>query len=146
MTTNTFTVGRDVSVVITHPYAPTGGRLDLQHVTGWNPEPQFKTDQVDRLDGRVLTQHLPKGWKGSLEIDRGNQVVDQFCQALEDAAFNNLPRVFGTVTYYIQEQDSSVSTYVLEDCAFKISGLGSFKMDDVVKQKIEVDASRRRKV
>ena len=143
--TNVYSVGRDCTVIIQHPYAPNGGRLDLQHVTGFNAEEEYTTTSVKRLDGTRLDDHLPNGWHGSFDVDRGNQQLDQLQQAIDDAYYNLGTRIRGTVTQYVQEQDGSVTTFVFSNVVFKFMS-GAWKDDQVVKQQVMFNASRRRKV
>lgn len=144
--TNNFSVGRDVTIIITHVLAGVGGRFDIQHVTGFNPEPHYTSPTVKRLDGIKLTRDLPDGWTAEIDVDRANQSLDEFCDAIENAYYNGIVAPYGSLTYYIQELDGSVSTYQLENASFKIGGLGSWKDDGKVTQKLSVSASRRRKV
>lgn len=145
MPSNNMNIGRDCQVVIIHPLAP-GGRLDLQHVTGFDAKNAMATAVSDRLDGKVLTAYLPKNWSGTFHIDRGNAVADQFNDALEAAYFNGVNVPFGQVYQYITEVDGSVSAYQFDDCSFMLGDPGSWKNDALVKQTLTFAASRRRKV
>lgn len=141
-----FSVGRDIQAVIQHPLAPNGGRLDLQHVTGFRAQPKHTQVSVKRLDGNRLTDALPDGWDGSFDIDRGNQNADAFCTALEENYFAGGPRVRGTITTYITETDGSVTTHLYQDCAMWLTNAGEWKDDAVVKMNLSFSAPRRRLV
>lgn len=145
MTTNLFSVGRDCTVVLTHPLAPNGGRLDLQHVTGFSANPEYTSPSVKRLDGIRLDQNLPNGWSGEFDLDRGNQQADLLADAIETSYFSGAPRLYGTLTQYIQEQDGSTTTFQFDNVSLKITQ-GSWRDDQVVKSKVMFQASRRRKV
>lgn len=146
MASNTFSVGRDGTAIIQHPLSPNGGRLDLRHITGFRASPSYSQLASISLKGITRTRAVPKGWGGEFDVDRGDQSVDLFCTALEEAYFNGLPFVYGTITVYIQEQDGSVSSFLFEDADLWVSDAGSYMADQVVKQKISFAAPRRRLV
>ncbi len=141
-TSTVFSVGRDCSAIVTHPLV---GRLDIQHVTGFHADPEYTSPQVKRLDGVKLTQHLPDGWAGEFEVERGNQAADALCSAIEDGYYVGGVRQYATLTQYIQEADGSTSTFQFDNVTLKFS-LGAWSQDQTVKQKIMFNASRRRKV
>jgi hypothetical protein len=143
---NEFNIGKQCTLVITHPLAP-GGRLDLSIVTDFDAKPTYKTLKVDGLDGLVRTKHLPETWEVSFGIDRANSAVDDFCAGLDTAYFAGSGLTpGGTVTQFITEVDKSQSTYLYENVAFMISDAGSWKGDSQVKQKISGTATRRRRL
>jgi hypothetical protein len=146
MATNDFSLGRATSIVLTHPLAQTaGGRVDLQHVTGFHATQTYNSPKVDRLDGVTLSKDVPKGWTFTIDIERGNQQVDLLQSAVETAWYTLGTAPYGSMTQYTQEQDGSVSTYQYDNVSLKIDS-GDWKDDAAVKQKITGTASRRRQV
>lgn len=139
-----FSVGRDGQAIINHPLA--GGRLDLRHMTGFRMQSSMAKLSSTSLKGLTRERSIPKGWTGEFDADRTDSTVDNFCTALEEAFFNNLPFVYGTVTVYINETDGSVSTFIFQEADIWVTDVGSYQADQIVKQKIGFSAPRRRRV
>lgn len=143
---NSFSVGKQCTLVIQHPLAP-GGRLDLSIITDFDAKPTSKDVMVDGLDGINRTQFLPQHVVISFSIDRANPAVDAFGAALEKAYFDGNGFVPSGVVYqYVDEADGSRSTYQYEGLALKVDDFGTWKGDSAVKQKITGHAQRRRLV
>ena len=93
MALNRFSVGRDTQLVVIGP----SGRVDLQHVTGFEARQLTKSVRVDRLDGHNMGAELPKGWEGTFDIERGNSAADDFIISVEQVYFNGGQPVLGTM-------------------------------------------------
>ncbi|MDR3538805.1 MAG: hypothetical protein P4L71_20080 [Acetobacteraceae bacterium] len=141
MATQDFTIGRSTRVVVVHALA--GGVLDIGNVTGFNPSQKTKEATVDRLDGVVLTKHLPGGWAGTIECDRRDQTVDEFIAAIETAYRNNVSIPFGQMYEYINEVDGSRTTWLYENVNFYLSNAGNRQADNVIKMTLGWTASWR---
>lgn len=139
-----FSVGRDGTAVINHPLA--GGRLDLRIITGFKASPSLAALSSTSLKGNTRSRHVPKGWTGEFDVDRADATVDNFCTALEEAYFNNIPFVYGTVTVFINEPDGSTSAFMFQEASLWVTDTGDFRADQIVKQKIGFEAPRRRRV
>lgn len=147
MPANTFSTGRDCTLVILGPDGRGGTtRIDLTHVTGFDCRQLTNAVRIDRLDGTHLAAELPRGWDGSFEIERGNSAVEDFIANLEQAwhASGELPG--STLYQYIQETNGSTSTFQFDAVVFKLTSAGSWKGDGAVRQRLEFHASRRKRV
>ena len=142
---NDFNIGKNCTVVINHPLAPSG-RLDLSIVTDFMAKSNTKDITVDGLDGINRTRFLPQHWDISIGIDRASAALDDFVAALDNAYFTSGSVPAGTVYQYVTEMDGSQSTYQFDDVVFKADGSGDWKGDGAVKQKLEGRCSRRRRV
>jgi hypothetical protein len=142
MPASNFSVGRDCQLVVIGP----SGRIDLTHVTGFESRQNTQQIRVDRLDGVQMGAELPKGWEGSFELERGSSAVDDFIAAAEQTFYTsgNVPTC--TLYQYVAEADGSTSTYQYDTVVFKLSGAGTWKGDQSVKQKLEFFASRRTRI
>ena len=140
MPSNNFSVGRDTTVIVQHAFV---GRVELKHVIGFHPKQETVAAAVSRLDGKHLTAHLPKGWSGTIEIEKGNAALDQFIGALETAYYNGVNVPTGQVYQYDTEVDGSRTTYQFQDCSFHMPEAGQRKNDATVKQSLAFNASRR---
>ena len=142
MPTNAFTLGRDCQLVVIGPQ----GRVDLNHVTGFDSRQQTHSVRIDRLDGTQLAAELPKGWEGKFDIERGSSTVDDFIAATEQAYYTTGQLAVSTLYQYINEADGSTSTYQYEGAVFKLSAAGAWRGDAPVKQRLEFFAARRVRV
>lgn len=138
-----FSVGRDCQLVV---IGPTGQRIDLQHVTDFHSEQMTADVQVDRLDGLNLFGYLPKGWRLSFTIDRGNSAADDLIAAIEQTWYSAGSTGTGTIYQYVQEADGSQSTYQFSGVPLKLADAGQWKGDSTVKQRIDGVASLRTRV
>lgn len=142
MSLTNFSVGRDTQLVVIGPL----GRVDLEHVTGFEARQITHSLRVDRLDGTPMGVELPKGWEGSFEIERGNSAVDDFIAAAEQQFFTGAFATPGTMYQYIAETDGSTSTYQYDAVTFKLASAGQWRGDASVKQRLEFFATRRRRI
>jgi hypothetical protein len=142
MALTAFSIGRDTQLVVMGP----NGRVDLNHVTGFESRQMTTPVRVSRLDGTQLAAELPKGWEGSFEVERGTSALDDFISAMEQGYYNGAGSAPGTMYQYITEVDSSVSTYQFDGVVFKLTSAGSWKGDSSVKQKLEFYATRKRRI
>lgn len=141
MATTDFTIGRSTRIVVVHPLA--GGVLDIGNITGFKPKQQTKTAQSNRLDGVLLTKHLPGGWSGTIEFDRRDPTVDEFIAAIETGYRNNVTIPFGQIYEYINEVDGSRTTWLYENVNFYLSDAGSRQSNSPVKMTLSWNASWR---
>ena len=142
MALTAFSIGRDTQLIVMGP----SGRVDLNHVTGFESHQITSPIRVNRLDGTQLAAELPKGWEGSFEIERGTSALDDFISAMEQDFYNGAGTAPGTLYQYITEVDGSVSTYQFDGVVFKLAAAGAWKGDASVKQKLEFFATRKRRI
>jgi hypothetical protein len=143
-----FNVGRDYQVVVTHPlWTGANNRLDLQIVTDVDVKPNPKMVTVAALSGVDYEVMIPGKYTGTITIERGNSVVDDF-QAIIDAAYyanaGTLP--YGSIVIYINEIGGNQTAYLYTDCTIHVTDLGSAKSDATIKQTLSFTASKRRKI
>lgn len=139
MSGSMFSVGRECQVVALGAY----GRVDLEHVTGFEGRQMTASVRVDRIDGVQLGAELPKGWEGHFDLERGNSAVEDFIAHLESDFHNGLSPAPGTLYQYINESDGSTSTYQYNNVVFKLASAGLWRGDASVKQRLEFFASTR---
>jgi hypothetical protein len=137
----TFSTGRDCSIVLIGPF----GRVDLQNVTGFDATQMTATIKVDRLDGVQMNAELPKGWSGSMDVDRGNNALDLLMAQEEVNWFDNGVYANSTMFQYVTEQGGAVTTFAYDNVALKLDA-GRWSPDASVKQKLTFTANRRRVV
>jgi hypothetical protein len=142
MALNNFSIGRDTQLVVIGP----SGRIDLQHVTGFEARQLTQSVRVSRLDGNQMAAELPKGWEGSFDVERGNSAADDMIAAAEQAFYNGEQPTLSTMYEYITEPDASTSTFQYDSVVFRLPSAGRWKGDASVKQKLEFYAARRRRI
>lgn len=142
MALTAFSIGRDTQLVVMGP----SGRVDINHVTGFESRQLTSPVRISRLDGTQLGAELPKGWEGSFEVERGTSALDDFISGLEQSFYSGSDVQSGTMYQYITEIDSSVSTYQFDGVVFKLTSAGTWKGDSSVKQKLEFYATRKRRI
>ncbi|WP_284944562.1 hypothetical protein [Acidisoma cladoniae] len=142
MPLNTFSIGKDCQVVVLGPF----GRVDLEHVTGFESRQITASVRVDRMDGTMLGAELPKGWDGSFDIERGSSAVDDLLAQIEQTYLSGGSVAPGTLYQYVDEVDGSTSTYQYNSVVFKLTSSGLYKGDASVKQKLEFYATSRSRV
>jgi hypothetical protein len=142
MPLNTFTIGRDCQVVILGPF----GRVDLDHVTGFESRQLTASVRVDRMDGTMLGAELPKGWEGGFDIERGSSTADDLLAQIENAYLSGGGVSTGTLYQYVDEADGSTSTYQFNGVVFRLSSAGAYKGDASVKQRLDFYATSRARV
>ncbi|PHV13709.1 hypothetical protein CSQ90_27065 [Janthinobacterium sp. BJB303] len=142
MPLNGYSVGRDLSLDIIGPNGP----VNLNQIVGFTAKPDVTDKKIKGLDG--ITRHLrfPDGWSGSFDLERQNNVVDDYFSTLEANYYAGLNESPATITETIQEVDGSVSQYRFLQVLLTLEDAGSFKGDDTVHQKVRFVAARRVKV
>lgn len=98
------------------------------------------------LNGRPIRKNLPDGWTGSFGYDRSSPVFDDYFAQAEDDFWNgaNAPTIY--IQQTMNELDGSVSQYRFEGVTLDFADGGNFKSDEKVVQKIDFEATSRRKV
>ena len=127
-------LGRDMTITVMHALAPSGGRLDLQIVTGFDSKENRKKIQVPGLDGRTRTAYVPESYDMTIETSRGNNEMDLFFSALDTAyrAGVNIPT--GAVYTTVLEADGSTTTTLYDKVSFTRNDSGKWTQDSDTKQ------------
>jgi hypothetical protein len=139
MALTTFNTGKDCQVVVLGPF----GRVDLEHVTGFESRQITASVRVDRMDGTMVGAELPKGWDGSFDIERASSSADDLVAQIEQSYLSGSMPAPGTLYQYVDEIDGSTSTYQFSGVVFKLTSAGLYKGDASVKQKLEFYATSR---
>lgn len=139
----TFNTGRDVRVVLV---AGDGTIVDMPNVISFDCAQETAAVKIDRLDGIQLPAEFPKGWTGTIELDRGSSGVDDLFALIEANWHNAGVYQVATLYQYITEGNGSTSTYQFDTVALKLTAAGSWKGDAPVRQRISFTANARRRV
>jgi hypothetical protein len=141
-TQGAFNTGRDITVVLIGPF----GRIDLANITSFTAKQETAMVKVDRLDGVQLMAELPKGWSGTIEVERGNAAIDTFFTLLEASWIDGGVYTVSTLFQYVKETNGSQSTFAYDNVGLKLDDAGDYKPDAAVRQRLSFGANRRRPV
>lgn len=144
MPVNSFNVGRDVSFNIYDTNSQS--IVSFSIVTGIDRKAEMSEVKVKGIDGIVRHAFIPDGWRGTIEVDRADASVDNWFAYLEELYFSGRNVLGGNIQETITEVDGSISQWIYDRVAFKLTDAGAFKGDSAVKMKIEFAGSRRRRV
>jgi hypothetical protein len=141
---NGFNTERDISLAIYDPI--TGSTQNFAIKTGWDRKQLTTRIQVKGLNGIVYYAEDPEGWEGSLDLERGSSVLDDFIASLENVYYTGGAINGSTIVESIGNPDGTTSQYRYEGCAFKLSEAGKWEKGAAVKQKLDFVCSFRRKI
>jgi hypothetical protein len=134
-----FNTGRDGSIVLRGPY----GRVNIPLVTSFDSKAEYAQISSEPLTGQTLSAALPKGWSGSIGMDRGSADVDRLFAQMEAAWLNNGAYVASDLFHAITESNGSTTTFHYTSVSLTLEEAGSFKGDAIVSQKIGFRANSR---
>ena len=140
LTQGSFSTGRDTTIVLIGPF----GQVQLDNVTGFEARQVIQALKVDRLDGVQLQADLPKGWEGSLDMDRASNSLDILMAGIEAQWFAGGNTVQSTMFQYIEEADGSTTTISYDNVCMRLDDAGAWRPDAAVRQRITWTANRRR--
>lgn len=141
MPMNNYSIGLDVSVDIIGSF---GSVQRFANVTHFDSKQETKQIKIVGINGRIDLLEIPNGWNGSIEIDRRNQVLDQYIALFEENYYNGVNILSASITQTIKEADGSRTQFSYTGVMFKMSDAGAWKGDEIVKQKLDWVAGRRR--
>lgn len=140
---NSFSIGRDVVIDVITP----NGILNLPvTTTGFEAKPEYNKIASIALDGINREAQIPKGWRGSVTLDRQNNAIDAFFAQQEAGYYGGQNVLTGTITETIQEADGSVSQYRYVGVSFSFDEAGKKTGDNKIEQHIGFFASQRQQV
>jgi hypothetical protein len=138
--TGNFNTGRDTTLVLIGPF----GRVQLDNVTGFEARQVVTAIKVDRLDGVQLNADLPKGWEGSLDMERSTNSLDVLMAGIEAQWFAAGNVVNSTMFQYVAEADGSTTVLAYDSVCLRLDDAGNWRPDAAVRQRITWSANRRR--
>ena len=144
MPVNNLSIGHDVTVTIFDVVSQS--IVSFPARTGFSAEPITKTINSEPLNGPPLFAEAPNGWKGTLDFDRTDPSIDIYFANYEATYYAGANPVSGTITQTIQEKDGSVTQFVFDGVAMKLSQAGQWKAAEKVAMRVDWNASTRRRV
>lgn len=142
MSINGLTVGRSIQINLHTP----NGELVIDTVISFNAKPDAIDKKIVGINGNVIPVIFPSGFSGALEIERTNNVLEQYWDQFEDGYYLGLNLLPSTITETITESDGSQTQYLYTNVMFKVDNLGAYSGNDTVKQSLSFMAGRRQQV
>jgi hypothetical protein len=140
MPTATFSLGKDVSVVV---IAPNGQRLDLSIVTEFTARQTIQNVKIMPLNGPPQAYHLPSGWEGTITIDRANGIADRAFAEIERQFWAGGSFGTGTIYQFVTERDGSQAGFQYNNATMHLAETGDWKAESQVRQTVSFFASTR---
>lgn len=134
-----YSIGRDVSIVIT---LPDGTQLRLGKVTSFEAKPDTTKTKIKGLDGVVDNLRFWEGWNLTLKTERRNPDLDNYFATLEANYWAGIGEKPCTVQETISEPDGSVTQWRYERVTFDYDP-GTWEADKTVSQTITGTAGKR---
>jgi hypothetical protein len=139
MPINNFSIGKDVSLVITTPRGP----LTLSGITDFSAKPIVSTLKSKDLSGITRHGYIPDGWELSFKLDRLDTTADDYWAQFEADYFAGLNQASGTVFESIREANLSVSQWQYLQFVLKLDSHGDYSADKKVEQSISGMATQK---
>ena len=139
MPINGYNTGRDVALDINMPNGP----VRLANITDFTSKEMTKSEESHGIDGVSRYQEIPKGWEGTIDIDRANSNADTAIAYLEGLYFAGLNVPASTIVETIQEPTGGITQWRYWGVQFKMDDHGSWKGDGKVTQKLGWKSSGR---
>ena len=142
MPSNSFTVGRDISLTIVTP----SGVLTIPGLTEFSADPETTKLKSKAIDGTTRHAVIPDGWKGSFKVDRIDPTLDNYWAQFEASYFSGVNITAATITEVLQEADGSITEWRYEGVVLDLDKAGDYGGDKLVSQSLSFMASRKIKV
>jgi hypothetical protein len=141
--TGGFNTGRDASITLIGPY----GRVDLENITSFQSAQKTAMVNIDTIEGEQMNAELPKGWTGSLSLERGSPALDALISQVEQDWLVNGNYLTGTLYLYVTELPGTAqSTFEYTGLTMKLSNAGTYKSDSTVPMTLDFTATTRNKI
>lgn len=140
MPMNGYSVGRDVTLIVT---LPTGATLNLGKVTKFSSKQDSTNQKIKGLDGVTDNLRFFDGWSGSFEIERRGPELDVYFSDLESNFYAGNDEPPATMQETIVEPSGAVSQFRFEKVLLAYDDAGDAAGDKSISQKVTFMASRR---
>ncbi len=139
---NPYTIGHNCSVVILWQ----GTRYDFRDVTMFSSAQEVTPQRSDPLNSPPIEFNTPRGWRGTIGIDRATPTLDNLISSIEAAFWNAGVIGSGTIYQYIKEVDGSTTTFEFVNASLNLTAAGSYAAEAIVKQSLAFFSSLRNKL
>lgn len=134
-----FTVGKDLSLVITLP----SGQLTLHGLINFSAKPITAELESLGIDGYPRFGVIPKGYNLMFRVDRLSANLDKWWAAQEAGYFAGNTQKAGTIYETITEANGTVSQWRYTGVVLKLEDSGDFAGDKKVEQSLSGKAAKK---
>lgn len=139
-----FSIGKDVVIDV---ILSDGTALQLPvTVTGFMMKAEYARVTSSPMSGKNLEVSLPKGWRGTIKLDRKDNTIDVFFAQREAAFYAGLSITTATITETITESDGTVTQFQYTECSLSFDDAGDKQGDKKIEQTIGVFATEREQI
>ncbi|WP_020472363.1 hypothetical protein [Zavarzinella formosa] len=142
MPTYSFSVGRDVSLVVVTSY----GTLAFNGLTDFTADPMTTDIKSKGIDGTPRFGFIPDGWKGSFKLDRLDPKTDNWWAQVEADYYAGRNSQPGTINEIVTEADGSVTQWRYDGVVLRLEKAGDWGGDKKVEQSVTFEAAHKIKV
>ena len=142
MPVNSYSVGRDLSFVLSMP----NGVLSISGVTDFSSKKKNTLLTRKGLNGKMTHGTIPDGWELTIKLDRKDPILDQYFAARDADYYNGINVQGGIVYENITEADGSTSQFRYTDVILQFDGGGDWKGDSYIPLTIMAYATERQQV
>jgi hypothetical protein len=137
-----YNTGKDVAVDINGPYGP----VRIPKIMSFESKPKITSEEKTPLNGQTDELLIPKGWTGSIGVERVDGTLDDWWAQFESDYYNGINQAPGTITETISNVDGSLSVYRYTHVILKFEDAGKKEGDKTIHQTMSFTARRRQKV
>lgn len=137
-----YSIGRDIALDV----MTANGALRFDKIMKFTKKPKIATQEIVPLNGQTDELQWPKGWTGTITIERTGSTADDWQAQWEDDYFNGVNRDPATITETITEPNGSTSVYRYENVQLHLSNAGDASGEKTIEQEFTWTARRRKKV
>lgn len=134
---NGFNLGSDTNLDVIGPK----GTIRLSILTSFDPKALYKDLDSVAIDGTNRFFPVPAGHEGAFELDRADNVIDDFLASNEADFYAGLAQSTMTITQTIRELSGAVSQYQYTGVTLKVTDRGAWKGVQKVNVKVSFKAS-----
>lgn len=139
-----FTIGKDVALNVN---SPTGPLVLPVTTTAFEMKPEYKRlDNDSMVDGLHREVALPRGWRGTITLDRRDATVDSFFAAREAGYYAGQNILNASITETITESNGPPTVWLYTKVSLTFEEAGNKMGDEKVTQRIGAFASERRQL
>jgi hypothetical protein len=139
MPINGFTVGSDVTLVISTGSGPLGVNLR----TGFTSKMDTTEQKIMGLDGITRHVRFVNGWSGSFMVERTDSVLDQYFALVEADYYAGVDALPLSIDQIITERNGGITAWRYQQVMLKYDDAGDWGGDKTVKQKFSFLAQTR---
>lgn len=127
-------------------FQDSNGQAEFCRVKSFTSSQMTTNIESQALDGINRPFNIPKGWKGSFDMERTSSATEDYIAYLEGLYYSGQNQPYITITETITEQNSFITQYQYVNCVLVFDDTGTRTADNYITQKVSFTASQRNKL